>query len=247
MMAAGSLFARAVDPFACMDAVEWLRTHDDETVDLIVTDPAYESLEKHRKIGTTTRLKQSKASSNEWFPIFPNTRFPEFFRECYRVLKRNSHLYVLCDEETMWVARPIGEAAGFRYWKSLTWDKGSIGMGYHWRNRTERVMFFEKGKRKLNNLGLGDVIEEPDLLEPWMDDVIHAPRIRAGYPTEKPAKLPRVLIENSSAPGELVIDPFMGSGSTGEAAVRAGRRFTGCDIKQSAVDIARGRVMGAAA
>ena len=56
------------------DAVDWLRSLPDASVDLIVTDPPYESLEKHRRIGTTTRLKNSKASSNVWFQIFPNDR-----------------------------------------------------------------------------------------------------------------------------------------------------------------------------
>ena len=49
-----------------VDAVEWLRTLPTESIDLIITDPPYESLEKHRAIGTTIRLKKSKASSNEW-------------------------------------------------------------------------------------------------------------------------------------------------------------------------------------
>ena len=64
-----------------LDAVDWLRTLPDASIDLVVTDPPYESLEKHRKIGTTTRLKDSKASSNKWFEIFPNERFPELFDE----------------------------------------------------------------------------------------------------------------------------------------------------------------------
>jgi len=54
------------------DAVDWLRSLPAESVDLAVTDPPYESLEKHRAIGTTTRLKHSKASSNDWFRVFPN-------------------------------------------------------------------------------------------------------------------------------------------------------------------------------
>lgn len=75
-----------------MDAEAWLREIDDESVDLIITDPPYESLEKHRKIGTTTRLKNSKASSNEWFTIFPNARFRELLHEVYRVLKKQPFL-----------------------------------------------------------------------------------------------------------------------------------------------------------
>lgn len=54
------------------DAVQWLRALPAESVDLVVTDPAYESLEKHRAIGTTTRLKHSKASSNDWFRVAPS-------------------------------------------------------------------------------------------------------------------------------------------------------------------------------
>ena len=45
------------------DAILWLKRQKDSSIDLLITDPPYESLEKHRKIGTTTRLKNSKSSS----------------------------------------------------------------------------------------------------------------------------------------------------------------------------------------
>jgi len=83
------------------DAVEWLREIPSASVDLVITDPPYESLEKHRAVGTTTRLKHSKASSNDWFEIFPNDRFEELFTEIYRVLKKDRHFYLFCDQETM--------------------------------------------------------------------------------------------------------------------------------------------------
>lgn len=105
------------------DAVEFLQALPDESVNLVVTDPPYESLEKHRAIGTTTRLKNSKASSNKWFQIFPNARFEELFAQVYRVLERNSHFYLFCDQETMFVAKPIGEQVGFKFWKPIIWDK----------------------------------------------------------------------------------------------------------------------------
>lgn len=210
------------------DAVDLLRRLPSESVDLVVTDPAYESLEKHRAIGTTTRLKHSKASSNDWYSIFPNARFPELFREIHRVLKRNSHFYLFCDQETMFVAKPLAEEAGFRFWKPLVWDKRVIGMGYHYRSRYELVLFFEKGKRKLHSLSIPDILE--------------APRIRGGYPSEKPPEVSRVLVEQSSEPGALVLDPFCGSGSVGVAALRAARRFLGGDVCAEAVDIANERL-----
>lgn len=217
------------------DAVEWLLAQEPESIDLIVTDPAYESLEKHRKIGTTTRLKVSAASSNEWFAIFKNERFPEFFAACFRALKKNSHLYFICDQETMFVAKPIGEVAGFKFWKPIVWDKRKIGMGYHYRARYEFALFFEKGKRKLNDLGMPDVLDGVDAGDDWFA----CDGVRNGYPTQKPVELLKKLIAQSTAPGELVADPFGGSFSTGQASLLLGRRFAGCDIATKAVEDGR--------
>jgi site-specific DNA-methyltransferase (adenine-specific) len=213
--------------FEC-DAVDWLRSLPDASVDLIITDPPYESLEKHRAIGTTTRLKNSKASSNQWFEIFPNSRFEELFDELYRVLKRDRHFYLFCDAETMFIAKPIAEAAGFRFWKPIVWDKVAIGMGYHYRARYEFVLFFEKGKRKLNDLGIADILT--------------AKRVHRGYPTEKPVAVSEILVRQSSAAGELVIDPFMGSGSVGVAALQLGRDFAGNDKCDEAIAVSTTRL-----
>ena len=210
------------------DAVAWLHSLPAASVDLLITDPAYESLEKHRAVGTTTRLKHSKASSNDWFAIFPNARFGELFREVYRVLKVNSHFYLFCDAETMFVAKPEAEQAGFKFWKPLVWDKCTIGMGYHYRARYEFILFFEKGKRRLNDLGVSDITS--------------VPRIRGGYPAEKPPGVAQVLIQQSSQPGDTVADPFMGSASVGVAAARLGRHFLGNDLNPEAVHIAAHRL-----
>lgn len=222
------------------DSVEWLRSFPTESVDLIITDPAYESLEKHRAIGTTTRLKKSKASSNDWFQIFPNNRFDELFKQVSRVLRRDRHFYLFCDEETMDVVKGLcvrdkdnnlfyyDGISTMRYWKALVWDKKKIGMGYHYRNRKEFILFFEKGKRKLNDLGVPDVLEVPS--------------VKRGYPTEKPVELMEILIRQSSQPDEVVIDPFMGSCSVGVAAQRLGRDFAGTDICREAVQVARCRL-----
>ena len=213
------------------DAVAWLRTLPASSVDLVITDPPYESLEKHRAIGTTTRLKHSKASSNDWFSIFPNARFPELFAEIYRVLAKDTHFYLFCDPETMFVAKPLAEQAGFKFWKPLIWDKKKIGMGYHFRARYECVLFFEKGKRKLADLGIADIIESS--------------RIVGGYPAEKPPEVSEVLVKQSSVVGELVIDPFMGSGSVGVAAMRNARMFRGNDLCEEAIGITRSRLVEA--
>lgn len=214
-----------------VDAVDWLRTLPDMSIDLIATDPPYESLEKHRAVGTTTRLKHSKASSNDWFEIFPNSRFQELFGEIYRVLKKNRHFYLHCDQETAFVAKPIGEEVGFKFWKPLVWDKRKIGMGYHYRARYEFILFFEKGKRKLNNLGVPDILEEA--------------RVYRGYPTEKPVGLSEILISQSTESKEVVADPFCGSGSAGVAALKLGRDFVGNDLCKEAMNTTRARLVEA--
>jgi site-specific DNA-methyltransferase (adenine-specific) len=160
--------------------------------------------------------------------VIRNEDLPNLFLALYRVLRRNSHLYLFCDAETAFVAKPAGEEAGFKFWKPLVWDKQKIGMGYHYRARYEFVLFFEKGKRRLVDLGVPDVLSFP--------------RVRGGYPTEKPVELIRTLVRQSSARGGLIVDPFMGSGSTAVAAANEGRDFVGSDIRPVAVSMTARRV-----
>jgi len=224
------------------DATEWLKTLPGDCADLIDTDCAYESLEKHRKVGTTTRLKQSDGSSNEWFEIFRNERFPEFFSEAYRVLKKDRHFYFFCDSETARIATPIAERAGFKFWNDIIWvktkteaaaddlteDDIKIGLGYHYRRSKEIILFFEKGKRRVADLSIADVLPFPP--------------VHRRYPTEKPVPLHKVLIEQSTQPGEIVVDPFMGSASAGAAAIELGRSFWGNDLSDKSLAVARDRL-----
>lgn len=212
------------------DAVEYLKTLDSKSIDLVITDPPYESLEKWRAQGTTTRLKHSDASSNDWFEIFPNARFEELFAEFYRVLKDDTHCYAFCDFETLLVIREAAQKVGFKFWKGLIWEKQTIGMGFHYRAQHEFIAFLEKGKRKLNNLGIPDVLSFKKL------------KGNQFYPTEKPVELAEVLVSQSSDPGQSILDPFMGSGSVGEAALKLGRQFYGNDKSDKSLKWAENRL-----
>lgn len=243
-----------------------------ESIDLTIMDPAYESLERHRAKGTTTRLKESDKSSNKWFQTLPNTAYWGLLAQLHVAHKDDTHCYIFCDSETEHVilsgrnpyddasdtallnhqieltarpskcphcqewgtVRPIDTDPDWRVWPPLTWVKtkigcapvepeqlegGSIraGLGYHWRRAEERILFLEKGKRKLNNLG-------------W-PSVLCGERAGKGYfPTEKPLSVLRKLIQNSSQPGDIVLDLFAGSGATGRAALACGRRAILVDI-----------------
>lgn len=213
------------------DAIETLKMLRDECIDLCITDPAYESLEKHRKIGTTTRLKK------KWFPIFPNARYVEFLHELYRVMKKNTHVYIFCDEETRDVLRQIflqGNAPKFTWQKTLVWFKVNRGMGYNHPASYEFVVFLKKGKRGLNTNNYLDVQLHPD---PSADDAaidivgVKSIRSRGAYPTQKPLELVSMYVTESSNPGDIVLDPFAGSLTTGIAALNNGRHFVGSEIQ----------------
>ena len=152
----------------------------------------------------------------------------------FRVLKRDTHFYLFCDAETMFVAKPEAERAGFKFWKPLVWDKRTIGMGYHYRARYELILFFEKGKRRLNDLGWptssrcrGSAAATRRRSRPEVSEVLDRPEL--------------------ATPGEVVADPFMGSGSVGVAALRLGRRFLGNDLNPEAVRLAAQRLRSWAA
>lgn len=205
------------------DALAALRLLPNASVDLFNFDLPYESLEKHRAVGSTTRLKHSKKSSNDWFGVVPNSIFPDLFGEMYRALKPNRHLYAWCDDETSDIMKADLTAAGFKVWKRLVWDKQMIGMGYHYRARYEFILFAEKGKRRIADLSTPDVLTAKRI------------KNKDAYPAEKPTEINAILTSQSSLEGELVCDPFCGSGSAGQAALDLKRRFLGFDLSPEAV------------
>lgn len=207
--------------------------------DLILTDPPYWTLNRWRNVGTTTRLgghrDESKRDDSEWFATIDTDDLWELMCDMQRTLKQDRHAYLMCDGQTL--AHVLGYAhnpqQGQPAWdnvKPLVWDKVNQGMGYHWRCRHEFVVMFDKGRRRLNDLSAPDVLTHK--------------MIRGGYPTEKPVSLMRQIIENSTQPGELVCDPFMGGGSVAVACAETGWLFVGGDISEEAVRTTSSRLDG---
>ncbi len=231
-----------------IDATEGLKELSDKSVDLIIVDPAYDSLEKARSVGTTTRLKK-------WFDVVPDSYYAPFFTECYRVLRNRSLMYVMCNEDTGDVIKPTIRSTGFRhevgclYWRKVGKPKeepcescghfernpGSAGTGYPFRKVIEKIFIGRKGptptpkNRSVRDaLDIDESFHFPDPSE-WLE--YPAIRSKSCYPTEKPVKLLETLIEQATLkPDSLIVDPFAGSGSTGEAAYNLGHRFLGFDV-----------------
>lgn len=111
-------------------------------------------------------------------------------------------------------------------------------MNLHFVNSTESWIYFTYGARvgTFNNEGkvVHDYFESP--VTPKSE------RRYGKHPTQKPIALMDFFVEKLSNPGDLVLDPFMGSGSSGVSAIRNGRRFIGIELEETYYDIATNRI-----
>ena len=186
------------------DAHQFLAALPDESVDLVVTDPPY-----HFARGTTY--------FRDWFAELPDEAWRTILSELHRVLRRDRHAYVFCDRRIHTLLEDAARSAGFRVHPPLIWDKDRLGLGSGpWRSSYELILFLEKGRRAGNHKTQRNILRA------------RAPVRR--YPTEKPVEVLGTLIGQASLPGELVLDPFCGSGSVGQAARALGRRALLCDV-----------------
>jgi site-specific DNA-methyltransferase (adenine-specific) len=192
------------------DALEFLHTIRDRSIDVVVTDPPYWTLDKWRKMGTTTRLGGNRNAEDQRPEMFFETIDRDYlwnvFQELDRVLKADGHAYIFCDDQVApillnWIRE--SEDHGFEDAHMLIWDKVNQGMGYHYRRRYECIIFAYRGKRRLKDLGIPDILA--------------AKRVVNSYPTEKPVDVLRVLISQSLSSHQTLLDPFAGSGSVAAA------------------------------
>lgn len=237
------------DQLHCADGIEALSTLLDNSVDLIVCDPAYWTLAKHRSVGTTTRLGGHRDAEKRtgWFAEITQCQLVELIRQCGRVLKKKSHCWLMCDSQTLPYVLHEAEHGkhGFTYHKTYPVIKRSKsgglkqGLGYHGRGVTEFAVLLEKGGNAFTEHNWPDFFEAN-----WCGDAETRPYTDDGkkYPTAKPISLFRRWIELSSKPGDTVIDPFCGSGTAVLAALQSGRQGVGYDISQSAINCAQRRI-----
>jgi DNA modification methylase len=203
---------------------------DGVTADLIASDVAYECISGGRPVN----LKQPAGilSKNDG-KIFEHNDIEtaDYAALFFDVLRDPGHCYVFINTLNLIAALVDFSAAGFALHNTITWDKGSATPNRWYMKRKEDILFFRKGAAfTINNPGAANVMNYPPV-----------PKDKKQHPTEKPALLMQELVTNSSQPGELVIDPFMGSGSTGKACWRTKRRFIGIDIDERYCEIAARR------
>lgn len=198
----------------------------DDSVDLIVTDPPY-NLSTSRLIQFDTGRKPMSNNFGDWDRIAP-ARFIELLfqwsAEFYRVLRPGGSLYVFAGEAYISFFRKALISAGFRFKNTLVWsrpnpkpkpDKTSYVAA------CDFIMFAVMGHKYTFHYTAHN--EMLSLIT--MPPAGGTERSKWGHPTQKPVDLITKLIEASSEPGDTVLDPFAGSGTTGEACINTGRRF----------------------
>lgn len=148
---------------------------------------------------------------NDFMPLF------------YRIMERG-HAYVMANNRNVEPMLNAARKAGFEFHNLLVWDKQSATPNRWYMKNCEFTGLFYKGKaRRINDCGSMACIRYPQKDE-------------SNHPTEKPVALMEYYILNSTQPGDLVIDPFMGSGTTGVACARTGRRFVGIELDDGYFD-----------
>lgn len=123
---------------------------------------------------------------------------------------------------SLWMAGPLD------FKQMVVWDKGSMGMGWHYRRSYETVLVGQKRGAACKWYDDTDKVE--NIIRPGQYGIRKIIPQADDHPTPKPAALAAHFIRLHAKRGDVVLDPFMGRGSTGEAAVQLGRSFVGIEI-----------------
>lgn len=213
------------------DAIELL-----PAVDVVLTDPPYSSGARTDSERQVRGAMLREFEDGDWFSHDAMTTwgFNWFIRSVFSDLRQKlivgAHLYCFIDWRQTPNVYGMMEACGYRVNHCLVWDKGHFGMGTYWRNQHENIVFASNGMpAAMLDRGMGSVLQCAGV----------SPAARQ-HPTEKPVDLLVSILD--AVPGEVVLDPFMGSGSSGVAAIKAGRKFVGCDINPEHFETACRRI-----
>ena len=214
------------------DCLELMKDIPDKSVDLIIIDPPYKCISggNSRGKGPTGILSKNDGKIFKYNDITAK----QYFGELYRVLKDNTHCYIMTNNLNIEEFLTTAKEVGFQLHNIVIWKKNNATPNRWYMKNCEYILFFRKGKaKKINNPGTKQILE--------IDNIIG----NKVHPTEKPVKLMEILVENSSNEGDLVLDCFMGSGSTGVACKNLNREFIGMELDEEYFKIACERIEGA--
>lgn len=205
------------------DCISELKLFGDESIDLVVTDPPY----LINYVGQTEKFSKPIANDNN-----PDV-IKDFIPEIYRILKPNTAFYCFCSPDTIETFKTLIQQyftiKNLVIWEKNNWTTGDCFAQYG--KSYEIIIYANKGRRPFNGKRLPDV---------WHFDRIVGPK--QVHQNQKPVALLSQIIEKSSNPNDIVLDPFMGSGSTLVAATSLGRKAIGIELEGRYCEIAKKRL-----
>lgn len=231
------------------DAIELLKTIPDKSVDAVITDPPY-GHNNNCKGDLISRWEKSVGKSVEIDsrPILndgveANELVKLLFDECARILVPGGCCCCCCggggpDPQfarwTLW----LDNALEFK--QMIIWDKGKIGMGWHYRRSYETVLVAQRRGAKCKWYDDSKKIE--NIIRPGDYGIKKIIPTKDQHPTQKPVALAEYFIRLHTTEGDTVLDPFMGSGTTGVACKHLNRNFIGFELDENYYNIAKNRI-----
>lgn len=211
------------------DALEFLTAMPASSVACVATDPPY-------VIGAVSAGTLSSKSGG-WADMMNSALwFATWYRQVFRILKSCGSFWTFCNWRTLPVIMRAASDASHAVTSMMVWDKEWIGPGgsQGLRPSYELVALMAQPDFAIPDRGLPDI---------WRQQ--YASFKPNGHPAEKPEALVRRILANSALrPGDLVVDPFMGSGTAAVAAKALGMRFVGVEAEECWCEIAAKRVSG---
>lgn len=219
----------------CLDMFAGLQ----EQAALIVADPPYGVLyNSNWQHGMTIgrEHKKGKRLNTDLKPRYDLERFDDcsidttWLKPAFEALKDTGAMYLFTRWDVLHKWHTAAQAAGFKVVQRIVWNKDMLSMGdlRYYGSMTEDVLFCVKGVHKLNcQLREGNIWRFP------RGGMMASDLPKGGgwrHPTQKPVAMFKKIITYSSDKGDLILDPFTGSGAACIAAQRLHRRFVGCDI-----------------
>ena len=205
------------------DSLELMRQMKPESVDLVVSDVPYKVTKggrsKNTRLAGWARSILKDNDGNGGF-THNNVEPEDYMRLIYRVCKPGAHVYVMMGHLQLEKLLAAARQAGFVFSNILSWDKNNCVLNQRYmKNREYVYLFYKQPAKNINRVGSKQGFPARNM--PGKDRV---------HPTQKPISLLKHYIRNSSNPGDVVFDPFAGSGSLAIAAQQSGRRWITCEI-----------------
>ena len=213
------------------DCLEVMKQIPGGSVDAVITDPPYKVITGGRNNGKNH--KRPKGILNENKELMENIPcFKDWLTECYRVMKNGSHGYCMTNTKNLIKMSQEIENVGFKIHNFLVWQKNNCTPSQYYMKNCEYIVFFRKGNAKyINDIGGSKTVHS-------FNNIIG----NKEHPTQKPVDLMEFYVRNSTKENEIVLDPFMGSGSTGVACVNTNRNFIGIEMDDKYFNIATERI-----